>query len=334
MRAAIMEGKRKLVVRDVPNPVLDRDEVLIKVQYCGICGSDLHIYVDGFKLSVGHEWSGDIVEMGPDVKGWEIGDPVVLQPSGCGECYWCKRGEIGLCDDLFVSVTRPRAHKNVGGFATYLKAKYFKLLKLSDGMTYEQGAIVEPTAVALSAVNKSEMKVGDVVAVLGLGPIGQLVARLAKLSAKKVYATEISQSRIELARNAIDEVVNPKVTDPVDRILELTGGMGPDLVFECAGKVATVQESMALARKGGTILIVSNCFDAVETSFMDIVLKGLTIKGSLSKDVGETESAFNLIKNRRIDVNPLFTDKFPLEDINEAFEKALKGEGGKILIKP
>jgi (R,R)-butanediol dehydrogenase/meso-butanediol dehydrogenase/diacetyl reductase len=330
MRAAVMEGKKKLVIIDAPDPVLNKDEVLIKVRYCGICGSDLHIYVDGLNLGLGHEWSGDIVEMGPDVKGWEIGDPVVVEFSGCGECYWCKRGEMGLCDRLVSYITGRR----IGGFATYVKAKYGRLLKLPDGMTYEQGAIVEPTDVALHALNISGMKLGDVVAVLGLGPIGQLAARLAKLNAKAVYATEINQSRIELARNVVDEVVNPKVTDPVDRILELTGGMGPDIVFECAGKVATVEQSIALARKGGTIVIVSNCFDAVETSFMDIVLKGLTIKGSLSANVGDYASAFHLIKNRRIDVNPLFTDKFPLEDINEAFEKALKGEGGKILIKP
>jgi len=330
MRAAMIEDKRKIVIRDVPEPVLDRDEVLIKVKYCGICGSDLHIYLDGLSLGLGHEYSGDIVEMGPDVEGWEIGEPVVVEYCGCEECYWCRRGEIGLCDKLF----RHATGKKVGAFATYVKAKYNRLLKLSDGLTYEQGAIVEPTDVALHAVNISGMKVGDVVAVLGLGPIGQLVARLAKPGARAVYATEMSPSRMELARNVVDEVINPKVTDPVDRIRELTDGLGPDIVFECAGNVATIQESIALARKGGTIVVVGNCFDAVETSFIDIVLKGLTIKGSLSSSVGDYISAFNLIKNKRIDVNPLFTDKFPLEDINEAFEKALKGEGGKILVKP
>ena len=331
MRAAMIEGRRKLVVRDVPEPVLEKDEVLIKVQYCGICGSDLHIYLDGLSLGLGHEFSGDIVEMGPDVEGWEIGDPVVVEFCGCEEgCYWCKRGQIGLCNKLVSNITG----RKVGAFATYVKAKYDRLLKLSDGLTYEQGAIVEPTDVALHAINISGMKLGDVVAVLGLGPIGQLAARLAKLSAKAVYGTEISQSRMELAMNVVDEVINPKVTDPVDRILELTDGMGPDIVLECAGKVETIQESIALARKGGTIVVVSNCFDAVETSFLDIVMKGLTIKGSRGSNLGDFVSAFNLIKKKRIDVNPLFTDKFPLEDINQAFEKALKGEGGKILVRP
>jgi len=331
MRAAMIEGRRKLVMRKVPKPVLDKDEVLVKIQYIGICGSNLHVYVEGFRMGFGHEWSGDIVEVGPNVEGWNIGDRVTYNPDvPCEErCYWCKRGQTGLC----ARATHVSKEK-VGAFATYVKCKCNHLHKLPDELTYEEGALVEPTSIALHAVNISGMKVGDVVAVLGLGPIGQLVARLAKLDAKAVYATETSQSRTELAKNVVDEVINPKVTDPVDRILELTGGIGPDIVFECAGNVATIQESIALARKGGTIVVVSNCFEAVETSFMDIVLKGLTVKGSINRYVNEFASVLDLLKNRKIYVRPLITDKFPLEDINEAFEKALKGEGGKILVKP
>jgi (R,R)-butanediol dehydrogenase/meso-butanediol dehydrogenase/diacetyl reductase len=326
-----MEGKRKLVVKDVPEPVLDKDEALIRVQYCGICGSDLHLYLDGFNVSMGHEFSGDIVKMGPSVEGWEIGDRVIVDLAiNCGECYWCKRGRINLCTRAHAGMTG----KEVGAFATYFKAKYDRLLKLSGNVTYKQGALVEPTAIAPHAVNLSGLKVGDVIAVFGLGPIGQLVARLAKLSAKAVYATEINQSRIELARNVVDEVVNSKLADPVDRILELTDSVGPDIVFECAGKVTPAQDSIALTMKGGTIVIVSTCFDAVETSFLDIVMKELSIKGSVGASVGDFASALNLIKNKKIDVNPLITDEFPLEDINQAFEKALKGEGGKILVKP
>ena len=328
-RAAVVEDRRKLAVIDVPDPVIERDEVLIRVQYCGICGSDLHIYVDGLRKSIGHEFSGNIVEKGRDVEGWEIGDRVVVEPSGCEVCYWCKRGDIELCEKKYKRATE----KKVGAFATYVKAKHDQLLKLR-GLTYEQGTIVEPTSVALHAINLSGMKLSDVVAVLGLGPIGQLVSRLAKLCAKAVYATEISKSRRELARNVVDEVINPKTTDPVDKILDHTDGKGPDIVFECAGTAETTQESIALARKGGTIVVPGMCFEAVETSFIDIVLKELSIKGSLSCSVGDYVSAFDLIKEKRIDVDPLLTDKFPLEDINEAFEKALKGEGGKILVKP
>ncbi len=162
MRAAILKDRRKLVIRNVPEPVLDKDEVLIKVQYCGICGSDLHVFLEGLRTSLGHEYSGDIVETGKGVEGLEIGDPVVVKPRGCEECYWCKRGEIGLCDKMFQHTTG----RNVGAFATYVKAKFDQILKLSDELTHEQGAIIEPTSVALHAVNMSGMKIGDVVRLL------------------------------------------------------------------------------------------------------------------------------------------------------------------------
>ena len=331
MKIAILEARRKLVIRDVQKPVLDKDEVLIKVQYCGVCGSNLHIYVEGIGIGLGHEFSGDIVEMGSEVEGWTIGDRVAVNPRiPCGECYWCIRGEIGLCDNLFLSAIRGQ-----GAFATYAKAKCVQLYKLPGELTYEEGTMVEPTACALHAIKFSGMKVGDIVAVLGLGPIGLLIAQLAKISgAKAVYGTEISPSRIELAKYVADLVIHPKISNPVDRILDLTGGMGPDIVFECAGNVETIQDSIALARRGGTIIVSGMCFEAVETSFIDVVLKGLTLKGSLAWSAGEYAMALELIKNRIIDVNPLISDKFPLEDINRAFDKALKGEGGKILVKP
>jgi len=331
MKIAILEARRKLVIRDVQKPVLDKDEVLIKVQYCGVCGSNLHIYVEGIGIGLGHEFSGDIVEMGSEVEGWTIGDRVAVNPRiPCGECYWCIRGEIGLCDNLFLSAIRGQ-----GAFATYAKAKCVQLYKLPGELTYEEGTMVEPTACALHAIKFSGMKVGDIVAVLGLGPIGLLIAQLAKISgAKAVYGTEISPSRIELAKYVTDLVIHPKISNPVDRILDLTDGMGPDIVFECAGNVETIQDSIALARRGGTIIVAGMCFEAVETSVIDVVLKGLTLKGSLAWSAGEYAMALELIKNRIIDVNPLISDKFPLEDINRAFDKALKGEGGKILVKP
>ncbi|TET16414.1 MAG: hypothetical protein E3J81_03110 [Dehalococcoidia bacterium] len=124
------------------------------------------------------------------------------------------------------------------------------------------------------------------------------------------------------------------VANPVDRILELTHGRGPDIVFECAGSVSAAQQSIALARKGGTIVAVSICFDWVEIPFSNIVLKGLTLKGFVCWSAGDYASALNLVKERRIDVAPLLTCEMPLDDIGEAFKKALRGEGGTILIKP
>lgn len=331
MKAAVLEGKRKFVIEEVPEPVLEKDEVLIKVRYCGICGSDLHVFKEGAGVGFGHEFSGDIVRMGSEVKGWKIGERVAVDPlASCGECFWCQRGELGLCEQYFVALVEYK-----GAFATYAKAKCSYLHRLSGGLSYEEGAIIEPTTCALHAIKVAGMQKGDVVAVLGLGPIGQLVARVAKASgAKAVYASELSRLRLEMARDAVDEVIDAKMTNPVDRILELTDGRGPDIVFECAGAVETTQQSIALVRKGGTVVIVAICFETVELPVSNINLRGLTVKGSMCFSPGDYAAALKLIKNKKIDVAPLLRRRMSLARINEAFETALRGEGGKILIKP
>jgi len=331
MKAAVLECKRKFVIAEVPEPVLEKDEVLVKVQYCGICGSDLHVFKEGAGVGFGHEFSGDIAGLGSGVKGWRMGERVAVDPlATCGECFWCQRGEPGLCEQYFIALVEYK-----GAFATYAKAKYYNLHKLPRGLSYEEGAIIEPTTCALHAIRVAGMQKGDVVAVLGLGPIGQLVARVARASgARAVYASEISPLRLKMAKGAVDEAIDARETNPVDRILELTDGRGPDIVFECAGTVATTQQSIALVRKGGIVVIVAICFETVELPVSNINLRGLTVKGSMCFAPGEYAAALKLIRNKKIDVAPLLKRKMPLVKINEAFEMALRGEGGKILIKP
>ncbi len=331
MREAVLVGERKFAIRRAPKPVLKDDEVLIRVRYCGICGSDLHTYIQGLPARYGHEYAGDIVAVGSAVKGWKAGDRVTAESvSSCGECFWCARGEMGLCETFY-----ERWGATAGGFATYTKARQQQLHKLPPGLSYEEATLTEPTAVALHSVRISGMHTGDAVAVLGLGPIGQLVARLAKISgARAVYASETSKSRIKLAEGVVDEVIDAKSDDPVARILELTDGRGPDLVFECAGATMPTQQALALARKGGTIVIVGVSMNAAEVLPGNIALRELTIKGSMIFAPGEYAVALDLIAGKKIDVSPLITDVFSLKDINRAFEKAASGEGGKILIKP
>jgi (R,R)-butanediol dehydrogenase/meso-butanediol dehydrogenase/diacetyl reductase len=328
----MVEGELKLAVREVAEPTPGEHEVLIRVRYCGICGSDVHRYRLGAALGIGHEFSGDIVEVGRNVTGLQVGDRVAVEPHhSCGECFWCRQGaEIGLCEEFYAGIERYE-----GAFRTYVKARDYQTHKLPDHLPYEHAALIEPTTIALHAVRLSGMKEGDVIAVLGLGPIGQLVARVARaLGAGKVYATEASKSRIELAREVADEVVDVTAGNPVDRILELTHGRGADAVFECAGSVSAAQQSVAVARKGGTIVVVSICFDWVELPFTSIALKGLTLKGFVCWSPGEYASALNLIADGRVDVAPLVTCQMPLDDIVQAFEQAMRAEGGTILISP
>lgn len=331
MRAAVLEDKRKFVIKDVPDPVLNGDEVLVRVKYCGICGSDLHIYELGTDVGPGHEFSGDVVEVGSEVKGLKVGDRIAVEPRiSCGECFWCRQGETGLCEKFYGALL-----EYSGAFATYARIKNNQAHKLPPELSYEQAAVIEPTTCALHAIRLSDMHEGDVVAVLGLGSIGQLVARCAKaLGARAVYATETSPSRLELAAGVVDEAIDPNAANPVDRILELTEGTGTDLVFECAGSVSTTQQSISMVRTGGTIVIAGICFDWVELPVSTIVLRGLNVKGSICFSIGEYALALNLIREGKVDVAPLITGRMPLDDINEAFEMSLRGEGGKILIEP
>jgi len=271
------------------------------------------------------------VQVGSGVNGWKAGDRVAAECiAPCGECSWCARGEIGLCVDFDQAWSQ-----NPSGFATFTRAKSRQLHRVPPHVSYEEAALVEPAAVALHAVRLSKMEAGDVVAVLGLGPIGQLVARLAKISgAGAVYGSETSQSRIDLARGAVDEVIDASAGDVVARINELTGGRGPDVVFECAGAVATTQQALTVARKGGTVLLVGVCLNPVEIVAGSVALKELTIQGAMIFGAGEYGSALSLIADKKLDVVPLITSVMPLDDINEAFEKAASGEGGKILVKP
>jgi 2-desacetyl-2-hydroxyethyl bacteriochlorophyllide A dehydrogenase len=331
MRAAVLEGNDGFVVRDAPEPVLDEGDVLIRVRYCGICGSDLHTYVDRIPARYGHEYSGDIAAIGPGVSDWKVGDRVAAEPTqACGRCPWCLRGEPNLCEVFYVAWA-----ESATGFATFTKAHVSQIHALPPVVSYEEGALTEPAAVALHAVRLSGIVAGDTVAVLGLGPIGQLVARLAVLSgATAVYATEASPARIELARRAVDEVIDVGTSDPVARVIELTDGRGPDVVFECAGAISSTQQAVAMARKGGTIVIAGVCMQPVETLICNIALRELTVRGSMIFHPADYTSALELIERKKLDVAPLVTDVFPLDSINDAFQKAVRGEGCKILVKP
>jgi len=334
MRAAVLEEARKFVIRDVPKPVSEKDEVLLKVRYCGICGSDLHLYQGGTKGRIlGHEVSADIVELGSDVEEWRVGDRVTMDTHTiCHNCYWCKIGKTELCERASVTGV-----DHDGGFATHVKVKAHQLHKLPDELTYEQGALIEPLSVVLHGVNLSEIKAGDTVAVLGLGPLGQFAARLAKASgASAVYATDINETRMDLARNVVDEAINSKEVDSTERILELTNNMGPDIVFECSGNAAASQQSITLPKRGGTLVTIGICLHSIEVSpFQDLVFKQLTIKGSFHSSPRDFVQAIDILKSKTIEVDSIITSKIPLEDIGEkGFEIALKGEGGKILVRP
>ncbi len=336
MKAAVLEGPEKITVRELPRPKPGKAEVLIKVRFCGICGSDLGIYKMGFGdgLVMGHEFSGDIVEVGEGVKKWEIGDRVVVEPSlVCGECYWCKRQEYNRCNSWGSTgiVTD-------GGFAEFVKVPEYQLHKLPEEVSYEEGALVEPLSVTLRAVWMSKLKPGAGVAVFGCGSLGVLVALWARaVGADRVYATEVAGPKITVAEKFADVIINPTEEDPVNRITELTDGIGPDIVFECTGNDAAEAQALDVVRKGGQIIILGFPYEPTPLSFLTLCTKEVTVKGVVAYNSlsgkGEFTTSINFLKAGRLDVNPVITSKIPLDDIvEEGFKKMSMGNDIKILV--
>jgi len=338
MKAAVLRGPENIVVQDLPRPKPGKDEVLINVRCCGICGSDLAIYKMGFGdgLVMGHEFSGDIVEVGDGIKDWQTGDRVVVEPSVvCGDCYWCKRQEYNRCNSWGgIGIVAD------GGFAEFVKVPEYQLHRLPEEVSYEEGALVEPLSVTLHAVWMSELKPGATVAVFGCGALGVLVALWARaVGADKIYATEVASPKITIAEKFADIVINPGEEDPVNRITELTGGIGPDIVFECSGNTSAEVQALDVVRKGGQVIILGMPHEPTSLNMLTLAMKEIILKGALAYNSlsgnGEFPTAINFIKARRIDPNPVVTSKISLEDIAEkGFMKMSMGEDIKILVTP
>jgi (R,R)-butanediol dehydrogenase/meso-butanediol dehydrogenase/diacetyl reductase len=326
----------RIEVKDVPKPRLESDQVLIKVHACSICGTDLHSYRYGeheimnrvpknFPMSSfygaissqggGHQIAGEIVELGADVTQWKIGDRV--------------------------------AGVSSSGFAEYCSMK--RIYPLPNELSYAVGSFLEPLGVAIAAVRRSRLRLGDFAVVLGAGPIGHLTLQCAKAAGGTVYVTEISKKRINLAGMFADEVINPREVDPVKRIETLMNGIAPNIIFECAGRDATMKQLIDMAGKYWTPygqhskgVIVSlfekpwiyDLFDnnAIIAKSMELISSPTYYPYKHPKD--ELRIAIDLMKRGKINITPLITSTIPLETIDAGFKTLLNGEELGIVIQP
>jgi (R,R)-butanediol dehydrogenase/meso-butanediol dehydrogenase/diacetyl reductase len=330
VKVAFLEDSFKFVMMEVPTPKPEPGSVLIKIQYCSICGSDVHMFkwgpkprdpsdrklvtfldsVLGFPAYslIGHQVSGTIVAMGSDVKGWKLGDRVTVR-------------------------TR-------GAYREYIIAETSQLYRLPEGVTNKQGAFVEPVSVAVSAVRRSRIQLGEDVAILGAGPIGLFTLQCAvSTGARRTYVSEISKFRLKKAKElGADEVINAKKVDVVQRIKELTNGFGPDVVFECAGRPETLEQMLNMLPKHGKGIIVAVYEKPVEMDPNRIMMKNLDIVGILpTRSVGRLDQfsiALELIQTGKVQVEPLITAVYSLNQINEAFLSLIAGKQLGVLIKP
>lgn len=349
MKGARWHNVRDIRVEEVEEPKVEKGKVKIQVEWAGICGSDLHEYVAGpifipvkephpiskdvAPIIMGHEFSGRVVEVGEGVTKVKVGDPVVVEPIlRCGKCPACKQGKYNLCENLGFHGLAGGG----GGFSEYTVVDEYMVHKMPEGLSFEQGALVEPAAVALHAVRSSKIKAGDKAAVFGTGPIGLLVIEALKAAgASEIYAVEVSEERLQKALElGATAVINPKNEDPVQKLLELTDG-GVDVSFEVTGVPAVLQQAVDSTAFEGETVIVSIWEKEANLLPNNIVLKERNVKGVIAyRDI--FPAVMNLMKRGYFPAEKLVTKKIKLDQIvEEGFEKLIKEKDQvKILVKP
>jgi len=338
MKAAVWYGEKEgIKIEERENPSLEKGELLIKVGACGICGTDLMIYKGKFPRShppliPGHEFAGEVVETFNISGSLKVGDKVVVNPLFyCGKCVACKGGFTNACPKLgLIGVDID------GAFAEYVKASEDKVYKIPSDFPFEKAALVEPAAVAYHAVKIAELKVGDVVVILGAGPIGLLVAMIAKIAgASEVVLAEVLDYRLEFAREQGFYVIDASQTDTVREIQKITKGRGADLVFDTAGVSKTAGQLVSLVRPKGKITVVGLYKQPAGVDLFNVVIKEACLSGSRVYTDIDFEKAAQLIISEKLKVSSLISHRFGLEEAEKGIKLIEEGkEVMKALVFP
>ena len=346
MKSVVLSGIKELTIEDRPVPAVGPTEALVKIEVCGICGSDLHAYLSGeiFPIGtvMGHECAGTIVEAGEAVKRFQSGDRVaVYGATTCGTCPPCQRGLSHHCVEALERAVGCST-KLDGGYAEYVWLPYADpmLVKMPDHLSFEAASLADPVASALRPVRLSRFRPGDAVAVLGAGPIGLMAIQLLRLGgAGQIIATEISPHRSTIARElGADVVLNPVEEGEglAGKVAGMTGELGVDVVFECSGVPAAFQQAFGLVRPGGQIMSVGIIEQSTEIQPLDIVFHEIELKGSMMYTAHEYSLALDLLAQGRIKTDQYISDTISLEQIEEqGFKRLLSApDVVKIMVKP
>ncbi len=335
MRAMFVHGPRDLRLGEMPKPQPGPGQVLVRVKSVGICGSDVHSYTYGEiggtvieePLVLGHELSGIVEALGPGVKGPAVGTPVAVDPSiSCGHCELCLEGDPHICrENRFFGVAPIH-----GGFREYLAHPAELVLPLPEGMTFDEGALLEPMGIAMYVTALADVRLGDRVAILGCGPIGLMTIQMVRLSgAAEITGTDLVVERLGAARRfGADMAWNAAHEDVVAKIMDHTHGRGVDIAFETAGAQETVEQAMEIVRPGGTVVLVGvPAEDRISFRASVPRRKGVTIK--FDRRMKHTYArCMALWQAGRVNLQAMATHHFPLERLGEALQLVIaRGDG-------
>lgn len=335
MKCVKIEGKRKLIVSEIEEPKSKDGRVVIKVEACGICGSDIHYYDSGNPkgLVMGHEFSGTVIDPG-DRKDLKVGDRVTgLPTSPCGKCVACKSGNGHFCRETWTHAVG-LSLENPGGYAEYTTCRSDLVKKLPKQMNFDEGAMVEPTAVALHASNLADIKVGSKVLVIGGGIIGLMACEFAKLEgASYVALVETNEKRGKKAVTVgkADEYYDALKEDTIEKLVARSAG-GFDIVFDCCGNSAAVSEAIMATRPGGKIVLVGVSMEPVTIPTVVAVMGEISMIGAIAYTENEFDTCIELIASKRLNVKKYIDDVIPLEKANEAYERLTNGKDDAVKI--
>jgi len=338
MKAIVYDAPRRFQYKDVPEPQIEADDILVRINACGVCGTDLHIhegeFAPRFPLIPGHEFTGEIVALGSDVKDLKEGQRVVGNSNeACGKCFYCMRGNFLLCLNL-----RSYGVTQDGGFAQYLRIKADRIFPIGH-LSAREAVMVEPSACALHGMEVLAMKPGSDVLLFGAGPTGQVLAQLLKLNGagRLVVAAPAGPKLDLISRLAADEIVAIDRNDPKkhrSRLHELSP-TGFDYIVEATGSASVCEDALQFARRGGTLLVygVYPEGDSVRFNPFDLFRREITIKGSFAQ-IDAFPRALAYLESGKIKVNEIVSDEFELKDWGKVLEHAWSRKGIKIAVIP
>ena len=335
------KGKGFLELRDVPEPQVKAGEVKIEIAACGICGTDVHVKHDEFPywppVTLGHEFAGTVVEVGPNCRSAKVGERVVAEPHNlsCGVCYLCRTGNTHIC-----ASKRSPGWGVDGGMAKYICYPEKLLHRMPEGMTFDQGALVEPTANAVTdVIERARITAGDFAVVIGPGPIGLLAAMVARAAGARevvVIGTPADAAlRLKKAKELGFTTVNLGEANPVDVVMGMTGGIGADLVIECSGSPRAIPGTIDLVRKLGKICVIGLTGNRpVEVPWDKFSFKVVEVIFNLSTSYTSWDRTIALIHKGLVPAEKIITHRLPLAQWEEAFAAVENLSGLKALLIP
>ncbi len=329
--AAYYEGERRIRTGECAPQAPAAGEVQLRVSHCGICGTDLHIFhgtMDArvqMPLVMGHEMSGTVHAVGQDLTGFATGDAVVVMPlAPCGDCPACQAGHSHICHNLdFLGIDTP------GAFQSYWTVPAHTLHRIPADLSLQHGALIEPLAVACHDVRLADVQAGDEVVVLGGGPIGMLVALVARQTGANVVVSEINPWRVDLARSLGFEALNPREDDLLAHVMRRTGGAGADIVFEVSGSQAGASMMTELLRTRGLAVVVAIFAQQPKLDLFRFFWRELRLQGVRVYEREDFASAIELAASGALPLDELITDIRPLSALQSGFEDM--EAGGRVM---